>query len=98
MPFVYLPSMMVSASGLSLEEASWVVSVIGVSNTVGRVVVGWLVDRFSVSSLLVTNASLASSGLCLAALLLCSSFVEYLGTQLRHLKMTLFHCFYFVFL
>ncbi len=71
--------MMVSRGGRSLSEASWVISTVGISNTVGRVLFGWAVDRTGVSSLLVTNASLAASAACLAALVLCRSFAEYLG-------------------
>ncbi len=80
-PFVYLPSMMVSASGLSLEEASWAISAIGISNTLGRVVFGWLIDRrvAGVGPLAVTNASLAASAACLVAMPFCSTFPEYLG-------------------
>ncbi len=42
-PYVYLPGLMVSA-GLSTTWAAAAVSCVGITNTVGRVIVGWLVD------------------------------------------------------
>merc|ERR1712110_704888 len=39
-PFVYLPSMAAQYDGISTEDAAFLVSVIGISNTVGRVLSG----------------------------------------------------------
>lgn len=63
--------------GLSTEKASLIVSVIGISNTIGRVGVGWLVDRPWISSLLVTNISLISSGLCIFCFPACQDFTSF---------------------
>jgi len=41
--YTYLPSMAVQ-SGLSSSDASFLISVVGISNTVGRLVSGWLAD------------------------------------------------------
>ena len=50
-PFVYLPNMAV-ATGVSVADASFLVSVIGISNTLGRVLAGWVSDFAWVSLLL----------------------------------------------
>merc|ERR1719266_2324152 len=42
-PFVYLPNMAI-VTGVSVPDASFLVSVIGISNTLGRVLAGWVSD------------------------------------------------------
>ena len=54
----------------------------GISNTVGRVVLGWLVDFPWVSSLLVTNVSLVSSGICVLAFTACEDFAGFISVAL----------------
>ncbi len=80
-PYVYLPIVMENR-GISLESASFVVSSTGIANTLGRVAVGWLVDRPSVSSLVVTNLSLAASGFSTIGFALCQDFNSFLGSAL----------------
>ena len=75
-PYMFLPGMMVN-KGLSTEKASFIVSIIGISNTVGRVGVGWVVDRPWANSLLITNISLISSGLCIFCFPACQSFTTF---------------------
>eukprot|EP00088_Acartia_fossae_P021426 TRINITY_DN22886_c1_g2_i2.p1 TRINITY_DN22886_c1_g2~~TRINITY_DN22886_c1_g2_i2.p1 ORF type:complete len:184 (-),score=46.58 TRINITY_DN22886_c1_g2_i2:104-574(-) len=41
-PFIYLPSLVESREGISESEAAMVLSVIGISNTVGRILTGIL--------------------------------------------------------
>lgn len=80
-PYMYLPGMMVN-KGLSMEKASFIVSIIGISNTIGRVGVGWLVDRPWASSLLITNISLISSGLCIFCFPACHEFSSFVVVAL----------------
>ena len=42
-PYVYLPNM-TSSKGIDSESAAFIISLIGVSNTIGRVVIGAIVD------------------------------------------------------
>merc|ERR1712117_880142 len=51
-------------------------------NTVGRVVLGWLVDFPWVSSLIVTNVSLVSSGICVLAFPACEDFAGFISVAL----------------
>ena len=51
-PFVYLPNM-ANMSGISVADASFLVSVIGVSNTLGRVLAGWVSDFSWVNIILI---------------------------------------------
>ena len=81
-PYMYLPNLIL-AKGMTLSEASFVVSVIGISNTVGRVIIGWIVDFPRISALLVTSASLFLSGICILAFpSFCSDFSSFLAVAL----------------
>ena len=81
-PYMFLPNM-ISMKGISTEKASFVVSLIGISNTVGRVIIGWFVDFPWVSSLIVTNVSLTLSGICVLVFPFCLKLHEFLrrGSQ-----------------
>ena len=65
---------MVTQRGIQADSASFIISLIGVSNTLGRVIVGAFVDLPWVSSLIVTNISLIMSGLCILAFPFCHSY------------------------
>ena len=47
--------------GLSSDQASYLISVIGITNTLGRVLSGWVSDIPSVSPLVVNLLALLSS-------------------------------------
>jgi len=63
-PFVYLPSLADSQLDISSEQGALLLSVVGISNTLGRIVSGWLSDFAFVDSLFVVNCSLVLSALC----------------------------------
>ena len=64
-PFVYLPSMAHTNDGVSAEQAAFLLSIIGISNTLGRLIAGWLSDFYWVDSLFVVNCSLTLSAICI---------------------------------
>merc|ERR1719234_2826162 len=67
-PFVYLPSLAESQLDISSDQrgqmGALLLSVVGISNTLGRIVSGWLSDFAFVDSLFVVNCSLVLSALC----------------------------------
>lgn len=75
-PFVYLPSMAAQYDGISTEDAAFLVSVIGISNTVGRVLSGWISDFSWVNSLVVTNCAIILSALTVFLFPYCSSYTS----------------------
>ena len=77
-PFLYLPSMASSLDSISPDQASLLVSVIGVSNTVGRIGCGYISDFAWVDSLAVTNISFFFTGVCIILFPLLSSFTEFI--------------------
>ena len=62
-PFVYLPNM-ANSKGIAKEDANFLISIIGIANTLGRVAAGWLSDLPCVNPLVVTNVAIFLSGVC----------------------------------
>ena len=81
MPYVYLPNMTFQR-GIDNESAAFIISLIGISNTVGRVIIGAFVDLPWVSSLVVTNVSLILSGFCLFAFPFCTTYGAFIVVAL----------------
>jgi len=75
-PFVYLPNMAV-LKGIALEDANFLISIIGISNTIGRVLSGWFSDFSWVDSLLVTNIAILLSGITTFVLPFCTSYAAF---------------------
>ncbi|VDL72221.1 unnamed protein product [Nippostrongylus brasiliensis] len=74
-PFVFLKDL-AHSRGVDAADSRYLVPVIGVTNTIGRVFFGWLADRGYVSALAINNFSLLACGaLTLAAPLLPSFFL-----------------------
>lgn len=73
MPFIFLTDRAVD-EGIDAESAKWLVSVIGISNTVGRVIFGFLADRPGVNRLLLYNTALTICGIATALCPLCSTY------------------------
>ncbi len=80
-PYVYLPNMTFQR-GIDNDSAAFIISLIGVSNTLGRVIVGAFVDLPWVSSLVVTNLSLIFSGVCLFAFPFCTDYTSFVVVAL----------------
>ena len=70
-PFVYVAEKAVKDIQVSKAQASLVISVLGVSNTVGRVVAGLLADRSWVDAVLLHNVAAVAAGLltCLVSVI-----------------------------
>ena len=91
-PFVYLPSMAATLvsnvlitttthnyswqDNISVEDAAFLVSVIGISNTLGRVISGWISDFSWVNSLVVTNTAIILSALTVFLFPFCTSYAS----------------------
>ena len=65
MPFIFLTDRAVD-EGISEEDAKWLVSVIGISNTVGRVLFGFMADKKGVNRLMLYNSALTICGVATA--------------------------------
>ncbi|KAK7869034.1 hypothetical protein R5R35_002982 [Gryllus longicercus] len=76
-PFVYLVDCAIKA-GIDPGMASYLLSAIGITNTVGRVACGFVADLPKVDSLLLNNICLVVSTLAVAATPLCQSYMSFM--------------------
>ena len=73
-PYTFLPDM-ASQYGYSAEQGAYLISVIGIANTVGRVLFGWLADRSCVNRLFLYNGTLTLCGVATALCVFCDTYV-----------------------
>ena len=72
-PYLYLPDK-AQLMGMTENQGAFLISVIGIANTVGRIVFGWMSDRPCVNRLMLYNTALALCGLCTALSAFCNTF------------------------
>ena len=81
-PFLYLPSMAATVPGVSADEAALLLSVVGLSNTGGRILCGYISDFAWADSLVVTNVSYFLTGGCILLFPLLGSLAQLVGLSL----------------
>ena len=77
-PFLYLPTISSSKDDVSADEAAMLLSVIGISNTVGRIGCGYLSDFAWVDPLVLTNISFFLTGIVIIIFPLLHTFTEFI--------------------
>jgi len=75
-PFVFIIDA-ATETGIEPDTASFLLSIIGITNTVGRIISGWLSDFPSVDSLLVTNICIFVSGISLFCVPFCFNYATF---------------------
>lgn len=65
MPYIYLPACAQEA-GIDENSSAFLVSIIGITNTIGRIVFGWMADRPWVNRLMLYNTALVICGVATA--------------------------------
>lgn len=80
-PFVYLVDDAVG-KGIEQNSASFLLSIIGVTNTIGRVVCGFAADFKSVDSVLLNNVCLVISTIAVALTPFCESYSAYIAMSI----------------
>lgn len=80
-PFVYLVNAAMD-HGVAKNDAAMLVSIIGITNTVGRVVCGWVADLPQVNSLLLNNICLLISTVAVSLTPLCYSYSAYIAMSI----------------
>ncbi|ESN94057.1 hypothetical protein HELRODRAFT_193822 [Helobdella robusta] len=76
-PFVYLTDYAQISVSEHPERANWLISTIGLSNTVSRILAGWLADRPWADSTLIHNMALILAGLATCSLTFFSNMVAF---------------------
>lgn len=64
--------------GIESNSASFLLSIIGITNTIGRVACGYVADFPQVDSLLLNNVCLIISTIAVAATPFCHSYAAYI--------------------
>ncbi|XP_052869635.1 monocarboxylate transporter 3 isoform X2 [Anopheles cruzii] len=75
-PFVYLVDAAV-LDGIEQNSASFLISIIGITNTVGRIVCGYVADFPKVDALFLNNICLVISTIAVALTPFCHSYASY---------------------
>ncbi|EDW73104.1 uncharacterized protein Dwil_GK16821 [Drosophila willistoni] len=76
-PFVYLVDA-AKEHGIAKNDAALLLSYIGITNTIGRVLCGWVADLPQVNSLLLNNCCLVVSTIAVTLTPLCYSYTSYI--------------------
>lgn len=77
-PFVYLVDA-AKKDGIELNQASFLLSIIGITNTFGRIICGYVADFPWVNSLLLNNICLVISTLAVASTPFCHTYEAYVA-------------------
>jgi len=72
-PYMYLP-MQAEKQGISDTDAAFLISVVGICNTLGRILSGLLTDLPCVDPLVVTTIALALGGVCPLLMTFCTDY------------------------
>jgi len=76
-PFVYLPSMAEANGNLESDSSAFLLSIIGISNTLGRILTGWLSDLSWVDPLFVVNTALVLSSLSVFSMPFLTDYISF---------------------
>lgn len=72
-PYVFLPNR-ATMMGMTVSEGAFLISIIGISNTIGRIVFGFLADFKWVNRLMLYNTVLVLCGICSLLSALCFNY------------------------
>lgn len=72
-PYVFLPNR-AAAMGMDESEGAFLISIVGISNTVGRIVFGFLADFKCINRLMLYNTVLVLCGACSLLSALCFNY------------------------
>jgi len=63
MPFMFLVDRTIEEAGVAEDSAAFLISIIGITNTIGRFLVGWITDRFKLQPMNVNISTLMVAGI-----------------------------------
>ncbi|CAG9853861.1 unnamed protein product [Phyllotreta striolata] len=75
-PFVYLIEL-AKVEGIEASQAAFLISVIGIVNTIARIGIGFIADIKSVNNFHVNNSALLLAGVTTAAFTMCHSYTSF---------------------
>jgi len=72
-PYMFIPSM-AESKGISKVDAAFLISIVGICNTLGRIVSGFVTDLPGVNALVVTTIALGAGAIAPLALPFCDAY------------------------
>lgn len=75
-PFFYIVQRSVNMLDIPQSQAAYLLSVIAITNTLGRILMGFLADFKQVNSLLLHNIAIATSGVACILTMVCLNFAS----------------------
>ncbi|XP_046734618.1 monocarboxylate transporter 1 isoform X5 [Diprion similis] len=75
-PYVYLAAQ-AEERGIPKDDASWLLGIIGIANTFGRIILGYVSDKPWINRLIVYNICLTICGIATAFSSLCTTFTGF---------------------
>ncbi|XP_046586395.1 monocarboxylate transporter 5 isoform X1 [Neodiprion lecontei] len=75
-PYVYLAAQ-AEERGIPAEDASWLLGIIGIANTLGRIILGYISDKTWINRLIVYNSCLTICGIATGFSSLCTTFTAF---------------------
>jgi len=76
-PYMFLPKL-AEENGISPLDAAFLISVIGITNTIGRIITGLITDLPKVCPLMLTTIALGLGGVCPLLMALCTSYWSFM--------------------
>ncbi|CAH0720124.1 unnamed protein product, partial [Brenthis ino] len=80
-PFVYIVDA-AHLAGVEQSQASFLLSIIGITNTIGRIACGWVADFPWMDSLLLNNVCLVIATIAVALTPFCSSYASFVAVAI----------------
>lgn len=74
MPFMFLVDRTIVEAGVDEDSAAFLISIIGITNTIGRFLVGWVTDRFKLQPMNVNISTLMVAGIVTFAVPFTNSY------------------------
>jgi MCP family monocarboxylic acid transporter-like MFS transporter 14 len=62
--------------GMDGKQAAFLLSVIGIANTIGRIILGWLSDREEINSLYLYNSCMGVCGVSMGLSVFCNTYIS----------------------
>ena len=62
--------------GMDGKQAAFLLSVIGIANTIGRIILGWLSDRREINRLYLYNSCLVVCGVSMGLTVFCNTYIS----------------------
>ena len=81
-PFIYLPSLALTMEEVTADQAAILLSIIGIANTIGRILCGFVADFAWVDSLCVVNISFLLTAVTIFLFPFLTTFTEFIVLSL----------------